>query len=357
MIFKRRPSFDSLLLYIIIFVLLGATCWMLAPFWSILFWAAILAFSSWPAMSFLTRIFKGRISLAAGILTCAWIVVVAVPLSFFAINLADYIRKSISFIYLLQGQDLPQLPQWIVRMPLIGEHIHSLWLTLDANSNNLLTNVMPYIAKISNFMVARSAQLGLGLFELSLSLVLVFFFYRDGPALANLINNVMIKLIGQQSAKYYLEIVTGTVQRVVNGVIGTALAQGVLAYIGFAIAGVPGAILLGFMTFGLSLIPMGPPLIWIPASIWLLAIEQYGFAIFLVLWGIFVVSMVDNLLKPYLISRGGNLPLVVVLFGVFGGLWAFGFMGMFIGPTLLAVNYSLLSNWMTSKKLTKANAS
>jgi len=343
--------FDRLLLYIVIFILLSATCWVLAPFLSILFWSAILAFASWPAMNFLTRILRGRTNLAAGILTCLWIVIVAVPLTFFAINLTDYLRKTINFIYLLQGQDLPTLPSWIARIPWLGQHVNEFWQALNHNGNTFLADALPYISKGSNFILAQSAQVGIGLFELILSLLLVFFFYRDGPALADLIRNVMDRLIGQEEAKHYIDIAAGTVQRVVNGVIGTAAAQGLLAFIGLAIAGIPGAILLGFITFGLSLIPMGPPLVWIPATFWLLTQEQYGFAIFLGLWGFFIISGVDNLLKPYLISRGGNLPLVVVLLGVFGGLWAFGFMGMFIGPTLLALSYSLLGNWIKAKNL------
>lgn len=139
-----------------------------------------------------------------------------------------------------------------------------------------------------------------------------------------------------------------TVQRVVNGVIGTAAAQAVLALIGFYIAGVPGALVLGIITFVLSLIPMGPPLVWIPATAWLVSQEHYGMAVFLGIWGMFVISGVDNVLKPYLISRGGNLPLVVVLLGVFGGILAFGFMGLFLGPTLLAVAFSLLGDWVNS---------
>ncbi len=122
-------------------------------------------------------------------------------------------------------------------------------------------------------------------------------------------------------------------QRVVNGVIGTAAAQAVLALIGFLIAGVPGALVLGIVTFLLSLIPMGPPLVWIPATAWLAWKEvSTGMAVFLGIWGTFIISGVDNVLKPYLISRGGNLPLVIVLLGVFGGLIAFGSIGLFIGP-------------------------
>ena len=119
--------------------------------------------------------------------------------------------------------------------------------------------------------------------------------------------------------------------------------------IGFLIAGVPGALVLGIVTFLLSLIPMGPPLVWIPATAWLAWKGDYTYAVFLGVWGTFVISGVDNVLKPYLISRGGNLPLVIVLLGVFGGLIAFGFIGLFIGPTLLAVAYSLLTDWSASQ--------
>ena len=208
----------------------------------------------------------------------------------------------------------------------------------------LMVAIKPHLGQVGNWLLARSAQIGGGVLELSLSLVFVFFFYRDGPRLAAFVLRLLQRLIGER-AEYYLELVAGTVQRVVNGVIGTAAAQGLLAMIGFLIAGVPGAIVLGLVTFMLSLIPMGPPLAWLPATAWLVWQGHYGMAVFLGIWGTFVISGVDNVLKPYLISRGGNLPLVIVLLGVFGGLLAFGFIGLFIGPTLLAVGYSLLLDW------------
>ena len=183
--------------------------------------------------------------------------------------------------------------------------------------------------------------------ELALSLVLVFFFYRDGPKLAAFVRSLLHRLIGER-ADHYLELVAGTVQRVVNGVIGTAAAQALLAYVGFSIAGIPGALILGLLTFAFSFL-MVPPLVWGPATAWLIWQGQYGMAVFLGIWGMFVISGVDNVLKPYLISRGGNLPLVVVLLGVFGGVLAFGFMGLFLGPTLLAVAYSLLGDWLTKE--------
>ena len=136
-----------------------------------------------------------------------------------------------------------------------------------------------------------------------------------------------------------------TIISVVYGSIGTALAQGLLATVGFWIVGRRKPLLLGIAVFFMSLIPSGPPLIWLPVGIWLLYQGQYGYGIFMALWGTFVVSGVDNFLKPYLISRGTNLPLLLVFLGVIGGMLAFGFLGIFLGPTLLAVGFALLREW------------
>ncbi len=130
------------------------------------------------------------------------------------------------------------------------------------------------------------------------------------------------------------------------GILGTALAQGVVAGIGFLIAGVPGAALLGLATFFLSVVPVGPPLIWISATLWLFVQGSTGWAVFMGLWGLLVVSTVDNVLKPMIISHGSNLPFMLVLLGVLGGAVAFGFVGIFLGPTLLAVGYRMMNEWV-----------
>lgn len=336
---------DRLLVQILLLALLGACAWVLAPFFSALFWAGVLAFASWPLMRLLTRALDGRENTAAAILTAGWMVLVAVPLVWLGFNLADHIRDATELIKDLQGDGLPDAPQWLVDLPLAGEWLVSVWARIDEEGAALLASVQPYLGRVGNWLLARSAQIATGMLELALSLVLVFFFYRDGPRMAAFARSLLQRLIGVR-ADHYSDLVAGTVQRVVNGVIGTAAAQGLLALIGFYIAGVPGALILGIITFIFSLIPMGPPLVWIPATAWLVSQEQYGMAVFLGIWGMFVISGVDNVLKPYLISRGGNLPLVVVLLGVFGGILAFGFMGLFLGPTLLAVAYSLLGDWV-----------
>jgi len=341
---KTMVENDRLLIQILLLALLGAGLWVMAPFISALLWGAILAFASWPLMRFLTRVLGGRETLAAGLLTSAWILIVALPLVWLGFNLADHIRDATLFVRDVQVDGLPDAPVWLIDIPLVGERMASWWSSLDQQGAALLASVKPYLGQVGNWLLARSAQIGSGVLELTLSLVFVFFFYRDGPRLSAFVLRLLHRLTGER-AEYYLNLVAGTVQRVVNGVIGTAAAQALLALIGFLIAGVPGAIVLGLVTFMLSLIPMGPPLAWLPVTGWLVWKGEYGMAIFMGIWGTFVISGVDNVLKPYLISRGGDLPLVIVLLGVFGGLIAFGFIGLFIGPTLLAIGYSLLLDW------------
>ena len=340
---------DRLLVQILLLVLFGASFWVMAPFWSALFWGAVLAFASWPVMRLLTRALGGRESLAAGILTLVWMLLVAVPLVWLGFNLADHVRDAVALIKDIQVDGLPEAPAWLGSIPVVGERLVAMWDSIDQQGAALMVSIKPYLGQVGNWLLARSAQIGGGILELTLSLVFVFFFYRDGPRLAVFVHRLLERLIGER-AGYYIELVAGTVQRVVNGVIGTAAAQALLALIGFLIAGVPGALVLGIVTFLLSLIPMGPPLVWIPATAWLAWKGDYTYAVFLGVWGTFIISGVDNVLKPYLISRGGNLPLVIVLLGVFGGLIAFGFIGLFIGPTLLAIAYSLLVDWSASQQ-------
>ncbi|MDH4609457.1 AI-2E family transporter [Pseudomonas sp. BN102] len=336
---------DRLLVQILLLALLGASLWVLAPFVSALFWAAVLAFASWPLMRLLSNALHGRESAAAALLTAGWMLLVALPLVWLVSNLAEHVRDATELVKSVQMDGLPPPPDWLGQLPLVGERLVRAWHSVDAQGAAFFASLKPYMGQAGNWILARSAQLGGGLVELVLSLVLVFFFYRDGPRMALFVERGLERLIGDR-AEHYLELVAGTVQRVVNGVIGTAAAQAVLALIGFWIAGVPGALVLGIVTFALSLIPMGPPLVWVPATAWLAWHGDYGYAVFLGIWGMFIISGVDNVLKPYLISRGGNLPLVVVLLGVFGGILAFGFMGLFLGPTLLAVAYSLISDWI-----------
>jgi predicted PurR-regulated permease PerM len=195
-----------------------------------------------------------------------------------------------------------------------------------------------------NALLSLGVRMGEAIIQVSLGVLAAFFFFRDGAEGTKRLS-AAVERLGGLRAQRLLTVAASTVRSVVYGVIGTALAQASLQGLGLWLAGVPAAFFLGFLTFFLGFVPVGPPLVWLPAAVWLLYNGAIGWGMFLIGWGFFVVSGVDNVLRPYLISRGSRLPLILMFFGVLGGLMAFGFLGVFLGPTLLAIGYVLFQEW------------
>jgi predicted PurR-regulated permease PerM len=227
---------------------------------------------------------------------------------------------------------------------LIGSRAAAYWDDMIGDRTHLLAELKANLDPIRAFAIGSGAALARGLVALAFSVFIAFFLYRDGETMARRLLGTIVRIFGERG-RHLATLAVNTTRGVVYGILGTALAQGVLAAIGFEIAGVPAAALLGLVTFFLSPIPIGPPLVWLPAAAWLYFHGQTGWAIFIVVWGGAVVSSVDNFLKPLIISRGSNMPFVLVLIGVLGGAVAFGFIGVFLGPTLLAIGYALLAEW------------
>jgi len=317
---------------------------VLRPFMSALLWAVILTFSTWPIYAWLLRTLGGRVRLAAALMTLAVAAVLVAPLAVLGATLAEHVASVAEIARTLLGEGLPEPPAWVAGVPLVGPEMQTYWASLAHDQAALAAALEPYIAQARDWALRGGASLGRGALELTLSVVACFFFFRDGVSAAAKLHSSMGRLAGSR-AQYLLDVAGNTVKGVVYGVLGTACAQAALAGLGLWVAGVPGALLLGFLTFVLSLIPFGPPLVWVPATIWLFYSGAVGWGIFMALWGFFVVSGIDNVLKPYLISRESRLPILLVFLGVVGGVIAFGVVGVFLGPTLLAVGYTLLHEW------------
>ena len=322
---------------------------VLRPFASSIMWAVILTFSTWPIYERLERALSGRNSLAALIMTLLLATAFILPLVVLATSVAGDVRPVFEAVRGLFAGGAPLPPDWVNGIPLIGPELHAWWTSIAHDAGRLVDLISPYVSALSDIVLASGLTIGRGLVELSLSVIVSFFLYRDGEYAAEQLHTLGKRVAGDR-AQPLLKVAGDTIIGVVYGAIGTALAQGVLAAIGFWIAGVPQALLLGIAVFFMSLIPSGPPLIWLPAVIWLFYQGDYVYGVFMAIWGTFVVSGVDNFLKPYLISRGTSLPLLLVFLGVIGGVLAFGFLGIFLGPTLLAVGFALLREWSVRDK-------
>jgi predicted PurR-regulated permease PerM len=317
---------------------------VLQPFVTALLCAAIVCFSTWPIYQRIEQWLRGRRWLAALVMTLLLILVIVLPLALLALNLADNAADMIEQVRGYFAGGVPAPPDWIASIPLVGDSIDSAWREMAASREKLTELLKKLLQPAQQGLFKAGLILGEGVIQLSLAAFIGFFFYRDGAALMAAARSALNRVAGDLAPGLFLTI-GGTINGVVYGIIGTAIAQGVVAVIGFLIAGVPGALLLGFLTFLLSMVPVGPPLIWGGAAAWLAYQDQIGWAVFMAVWGFFVVSGIDNVIKPLIISRGSSLPFVLVFLGVFGGVIAFGFVGIFLGPTLLAVGYSLVRLW------------
>jgi predicted PurR-regulated permease PerM len=328
---------------------------VLRPFLVALLWSLLLTVATWPAFERLKHGLGGRRTIAAALMTLMLALVLLVPFVLAGRGLAENLRTLTQFVVSTLQLPAPAPPGWLGEVPVIGDDAVSAWRSLLDADRTLGAILSPYIGTATRWTLSTAANLGTDLLQLAISVVIAFFLYRDGEAAARRMRTFFDRVAGDR-AERLLRVAHGTMTGVIYGILGTALAQGGLAAIGLAIAGVPAALLLGFVTAFLSLIPGGPALVMWPAAFWLFNEGQIGWAVFVFLWGIFPVGTVDNIIKPLFISRGSTLPLILVFLGVIGGALSFGLLGIFIGPVLLAMAYTLLREWTARAPLTQPQA-
>ncbi|WP_426341514.1 AI-2E family transporter [Pseudoduganella sp. S-14] len=331
----------------IVFLVIGCL-YVLRPFLAGILFAAAIAISSWPLYQRLLARLKGRRTLAAAVMTVTLVLIIVLPLSLVTWNIAD----SVTHFYRGARDALDaggfEPPAWLRQLPLVGESVDSYLRQILSSKEELLAVAKKYVEPARNILLNSGIVLGAGVAQVSLAAFVSFFLYRDGHNIVAALEVGMDKIMGEHAVEV-AETVSRTVTGVMYGMLGTALAQAAVAAVGFLIARVPAVALLSVATFVFSLVPVGPPLIWGGAAIWLFSQGMTGWGIFMLIYGTVVISGVDNVVKPILISRGSSLPFALVLLGVMGGVLAFGFVGLFIGPTLLAVALGLLRNWTKVK--------
>lgn len=348
MILKNMNRIEAVAAVAAVAVLAAGCLVVLRPFVSAILWASVLTYTTWPLILRLEGLMKGRRTLAALTMTTLIAIVLVLPFVIVGITLAENVARLEDLFRTLQGGLPASAPEWVRRAPWIGPAIEHAWPEFAQNTGWLSEELKSVGMKAGGWILTHSLDFGKGILQLALSVVIMFVFYRDGERMTARIASGAQRIAGDVS-HHILEVAGNTVRSVVYGIIGTALVQAIVAAIGFWVAGVPSPFLLGLLTFLLALVPLGPPLVWIPAALWLFHAGHVGWGIFMVVWGIFIISGIDNLVRPYLISRGSNLPFVIVLLGAIGGVLAFGFIGLFLGPVLLAVGYALMREYTASR--------
>ena len=344
----------DLIIRILFMVVVAAGCYLvLEPFLTAILIAAVLAVVTWPVFSWLRELMRHSATAAAVVMVTSIVVLVLIPLSFLLVALAQQVPRWVQAAAAWLKDPLPILDA-VKSIPYAGAWLYE-ELVAAIDPQTFAHTMQRIIEPLSTWVVNAAVNVGSGVVQLAFVTFIVFFFYRDGSWFAERISAVVERVSGG-IAEEITKILVNTTRSVVFGIVGTAIGQGLVAGVGFWIAGVPGILILSFAVCILSVIPIGPPLIWMPAAVWLWSKGEMGMAAFLVAWGSLAVSSVDNFLKPLLIARGTSMPIALIFLGVFGGVLAFGFLGLILGPLLLAVGIALFTAWLKRPVIALANA-
>lgn len=325
--------------------LLLASVWILRPFLAAFIWAVMIVVATWRPMLRLQALLWGRRNLAVASITLTLLLVLVIPLTLGIAAIAGHAEEAVNWVKGLETFQLPPPPIWLKQLPLVGAWSLATWNRIGASdARELASTVQPYIAPAGRWLLANVGSVGLVFVQFMLTLLLTAVLYMQGENWA-----AWLRSFGRRLASGYGEnavVLAGqAIRGVALGVVVTAAVQSALGGLGLALAGVPFAGGLTAVMFMLCIAQLGPLLVMLPATGWLFWSGETGWGSGMLVWSIIVGTM-DNILRPYLIRQGADLPLMLIFAGVIGGLLSFGLLGLFVGPVLLAIGYTLLDAWV-----------
>ncbi|GAB7524145.1 AI-2E family transporter [Paraburkholderia sp. 2C] len=323
---------------------------VLYPFLVPLAWGTIIAYVTWPAYRRLRALMRGRASASALLLTIIVAAALVLPLIWLTMLLRGEMVAAYEAVagYLANGP--PRLPEFIARIPWLGRSLQELLNQVSADPTAFRAQLAEWARQWTGQIGQLIGSVGRNATKLGFALLTLFFMYRDGESALNQLRGLLRRFLGDRLDAYFASI-GGTIKAVVYGLVLTALVQGTLAGLGYWVAGMRAPVLLAALTALIALVPFGTPFVWGSIGIWLLVTGHTLAGVGLLLWGALVVSSVDNLIRPLVISSATRIPFLLVVFGVLGGLAAFGLIGLFIGPVILAVLIAVWRGWLEQQAI------
>jgi predicted PurR-regulated permease PerM len=335
---------------LLIFILIAASFWILRPFILAVVWAAMIAVSTWPLMRTIQARLRSR-ALAVLVMSAAMVLVFVVPMALAIETLIDNADTIKRLARMLATASIPPAPDWVLRIPLVGPSLADTWAGIAAaGQQGLVSRFAPHAAAAAQLVLDALGSAGILAVQLLLTIVITVIMYTQGEAARAGLIRFGRRLAGQRGEGVVI-LAGQAIRGVALGVVVTALLQTLAAGIGLVVAGIPFAGLLTGVVLLLCIAQVGPLLVLAPATIWLFWTDQTGWGVALLVWTV-VVGAMDNVLRPILIRKGADLPLLLIFAGVLGGLFAFGIIGLFVGPVVLAVTYTLLRDWVNEGETT-----
>lgn len=332
---------------VILFVagLIAGSFWILWPFLPATIWATTLVVATWPLMLQVQHRLWNKRWLAVAVMTLALLLVFIAPFWLAVATIMENFDRLVSWGSAVASFKMPPPPHWLGEIPLFGDELVTLWQRVQASAiAELIAKAAPYAGSAAGWLVGVLSGFGIVIVQFLLTLLIAALMYAGGDRAEAIAERFGHRLAGARGRAAIL-LAGQAIRSVALGVVVTALLQSVMAGFGLAMAGVPLAAVLTAVIFMLCIAQLGPGLVLIPAIVWLYWSGEAGWGTFLVVWTIIIISL-DNIVRPLLIRKGAHLPLVLLLAGVIGGLIAFGLVGIFLGPVVLAVAYTLLQAWL-----------
>jgi predicted PurR-regulated permease PerM len=327
--------------------LLAGSLWVLSPFLAAFIWAIMIVVATWPMMLRLERVFGGRRGPAVAVMSLGLLAILVVPL---VVAIDAVIGQADAFVALLErlpSLTLPAAPAWLDKVPFAGDRLQETWNQFaGAGMADLMTQVQPHARNVAAWIGSQAGGFAGVIVHFILMVILTAVLYSGGESWAAWARGFGRRLADEHGEQMVL-LAGGAIRGVAMGVVVTAVLQTVLGAIGLAIAGVPFVGVLTAIMFALCIAQLGPLLVLLGAAAWVYYSAGAGWGTFMLVWAL-VVGLMDNFVRPILIRRGADLPLLLIFAGVIGGLVAFGIVGIFVGPVILAVTYTLLDNWVAS---------
>nr|WP_171525347.1 AI-2E family transporter [Acinetobacter indicus] len=342
---QYAPTLQKVLLFGLFFVLIFLSFHVLKYFIVPVVWATIIAYMTWPLYQSVQRMCGPRPTLSATIMMILVTLVVGIPLTF-AIFILQHEGRNL--YYELQKQVFSghlNVPDFIRDLPFVGKEISRSLREINEDPNSIINSISVWIQGHLNYGRFLLSEISRNLIKLGFAMLSLFFFYRDGQTILNQVSKALEMVIGPR-VHHYLDTISETTRAVVYGVGLTAIAQALLAGVSYFVAGVPNPMVLTIVTFLFALIPFGPPLAYGSVALWLFSQGQTIEAIGVMAWGVCVVSTADNVIRPLVISGATQIPFLLIMFGVLGGIASFGLIGLFIGPVILAVLLAIWREWL-----------
>ncbi|WP_295005317.1 AI-2E family transporter YdiK [uncultured Dechloromonas sp.] len=341
----RRDLARNTLAILCILGLIGLSLWVLRPFLAAAVWAAMLVVATWPLFVGLEDRLGKRRGIAVLIMSLGMLLLLVLPLWLALDTILDHSAALSAAGKSVAANGLPPPPAWVGALPLVGERLASGWSQLAAGgAAGVVAKATPHAADAGKWVLTQVGGLGGMLIQFLLVVTISAIFYSGGETGARMARRFGRRLAGERGENSIV-LAGQAIRGVALGVGVTAIVQTVLGGIGLAVAGVPFASLLSALMLMLCIAQIGPMLVLLPAVGWMFWTGDTGWATFLLVWSL-VVGTLDNFLRPMLIKRGADLPLLLIFAGVIGGMLGFGLIGIFVGPVVLAVTYTLMLAWI-----------